>query len=91
MILFTVNLLLVSAAIAASGSRLRYFKLVRSNARWTSLPFTLMASTALMLVVLWQRTPYLVAALVGPLAAISLYQRSTHRALKAMRSRSPTR
>jgi len=34
---------------------------------------------------LWQRTPYLVAALVGPLAAISLYQRSTHRALKAMR------
>ena len=44
-----------------------------------------MASTALMLVVLWQRTPYLIAALVGPLAAISLYQRSTHRALKAMR------
>jgi diguanylate cyclase (GGDEF)-like protein len=34
--------------------------------------------------VLWERTPYLIAALVGPLAAISLYQRSTHRALKAM-------
>ena len=29
-----------------------------------------------MLVVLWQRTPYLIAALVGPLAAISLYQRA---------------
>jgi len=84
-ILFTVNLVLVSAAIAASGSEIRYLKLVVSNARSLALPFTLMASTALMLVVLWQRTPYLIAALVGPLAAISLYQRSTHRALKAMR------
>ena len=44
-----------------------------------------MASTALMLVVLWQRTPYLFLALAGPLAAISLYQRSTHRALNAIR------
>src|SRR4051795_1740445 len=84
-ILFTVNLVLVSAAIAASGSAIRYPKLVVSNARSLALPFALMASTALMLVVLWQRTPYLIAALVGPLAAISLYQRSTHRALKAMR------
>jgi diguanylate cyclase (GGDEF)-like protein len=84
-ILFSVNLLLVTAAIAASGSELGYTKLVVSNARWLALPFALMASTALILVVLWQRTPYLVAALVGPLAALSLYQRSTHRALNAMR------
>jgi diguanylate cyclase (GGDEF)-like protein len=84
-ILFSVNLLLVTAAIAASGSELGYAKLVGSNTRSLALPFTLMASTALMLVVLWQRTPYLIAALVGPLAAISLYQRSTHRALNAMR------
>ena len=60
-------------------------RLIRSNVRWTILPFTLMASTALMLVVLWQRTPLLFAALAGPLVAISLYQRSTHRALSAMR------
>jgi diguanylate cyclase (GGDEF)-like protein/putative nucleotidyltransferase with HDIG domain len=44
-----------------------------------------MASTALMLVVLWQRTPFLFAALAGPLVAISLYQRSTHKALNAIR------
>src|SRR2546430_9772461 len=43
-----------------------YFKLIRSNVRWTIVPFTLMASTALMLVVLWQRTPFLFAALAGP-------------------------
>ena len=84
-IVYTVNLLLVTAAIAASGSELGYFKLIRSNVRWTIVPFTLMASTALMLVVLWQRTPFLFAALAGPLVAISLYQRSTHKALDAMR------
>jgi diguanylate cyclase (GGDEF)-like protein/putative nucleotidyltransferase with HDIG domain len=83
--LYTVNLLLVTAAIAASGSSRGYFGLIRSNVRWTIVPFTLMASTALMLVVLWQRTPFLFAALAGPLVAISLYQRSTHQALTAMR------
>ena len=83
--LYVINLVLVTAAIAASGSTLGYGQLLRSNARWTILPFTLMASTALMLVVLWQRTPFLFAALAGPLVAISLYQRSTHRALSAMR------
>ena len=83
--LYTVNLLLVTAAIAASGSSLGYFGLIRSNVRWTIVPFTLMASTALMLVVLWERTPYLFAALAGPLVAISLYQRSTHKALNAIR------
>src|ERR687884_502369 len=44
-----------------------------------------MASAALMLVVLWERSPFLSIALVGPLLAISMYQRSTHRALRAMR------
>jgi diguanylate cyclase (GGDEF)-like protein/putative nucleotidyltransferase with HDIG domain len=83
--LYTVNIVLVTAAIAASGSEFGYFKLIRSNVRWTIVPFTLMASTALMLVVLWQRTPFLFAALAGPLVAISLYQRSTHKALDAIR------
>ncbi|HVW90377.1 MAG TPA: GGDEF domain-containing protein, partial [Gaiellaceae bacterium] len=84
-ILYWVNVPIVTAAIAASGSELGYFRVIRSNVRWTILPFALMASTALMLVVLWERTPFLFFALVGPLVAISLYQRSTHRALNAMR------
>src|SRR4051812_49877299 len=83
--LYVVNIVLVTAAIAASGSEFGYLKLIRSNVRWTIVPFTLMASTALMLVVLWQRTPFLFAALAGPLVAISLYQRSTHKALDAIR------
>jgi diguanylate cyclase (GGDEF)-like protein/putative nucleotidyltransferase with HDIG domain len=84
-IVYTVNLLLVTLAISASGSELGLVQLIRSNVRWTIVPFTLMASTALMLVVLWQRTPFLFAALAGPLVAISLYQRSTHKALNAIR------
>jgi diguanylate cyclase (GGDEF)-like protein len=83
--LYSVNLLLVTAAISASGSEIGYVRLIRSNVRWTILPFTLMASSALMLVVLWQRTPFLFVALAGPLVAISLYQRSTHRALNAIK------
>ncbi len=81
---YWVNMVLVSGVIAANSGR-PYFPLVRSNVGWTLLPFTLMASASLMLVVLWQRTPFLSAALVGPLIAIALYQRSTHRALRAMR------
>src|SRR5436309_16126125 len=58
---------------------------MRTHIRATIVPFAFMASAALMLVVLWQRSPVLSVALVGPLLAISLYQRSTHRALRAMR------
>jgi diguanylate cyclase (GGDEF)-like protein/putative nucleotidyltransferase with HDIG domain len=79
-----VNVVLISAAMALS-TRQRYLPLLRTNTRNTILPFAFMASAALMLVVLWQRSPLLSVALVGPLLAISLYQRSTHRALRAMR------
>jgi diguanylate cyclase (GGDEF)-like protein len=44
-----------------------------------------MGSASLMLVVLWERSPLFSAALIGPLLAIALYQRSTYRELRAMR------
>ena len=81
---YALNLLLVSAAVA-STTRRPFAELVVSSARATSIPFALMGSAALMLVVLWQRSPVLSAALVGPLLAISLYQRSAYQALRAMR------
>jgi diguanylate cyclase (GGDEF)-like protein/putative nucleotidyltransferase with HDIG domain len=79
-----VNVVLISAAMALSTGQ-RYVPLLRTNTRNTAVPFAFMASAALTLVVLWQRSPLLSLALVGPLLAISLYQRSTHRALNAMR------
>ena len=81
---YAVNLILITAVVAVS-SRRSLFSLGRSNIRWTIVPFSLMASAALMLVVLWQRSPFLSVALVGPLLAIQLYQRAIVRALRAMR------
>lgn len=81
---YALNLVLVSGAVARTARR-PFAELVVSSARATAVPFGLMASAALMLVVLWQRSPVLSAALVGPLLAISLYQRSAHQALRAMR------
>jgi diguanylate cyclase (GGDEF)-like protein len=79
-----VNIVLISAAIALSSGQ-PYLQLMRTHVRATIVPFAFMASAALMLVVLWERAPVLSVALVGPLLAIALYQRSTHRALRAMR------
>ncbi len=81
---YALNLLLVSAAVAGMARR-PFAELVVSSARATAVPFALMGSAALMLVILWQRSPLLSAALVGPLLAISLYQRSAYQALRAMR------
>jgi len=81
---YWMNLLLITLVVAVH-SRRPFLTLVRTNMLGTVIPFALMASASLMLVVLWQRSAALSAALVGPLLAISLYQRSTYRALRAMR------
>ncbi len=79
-----VNLVLVTAVVAATSER-TFLGLIASSVRLTIMTFVFMGSAALMLVVLWQRSPLLSAALVGPLLAIALYQRSTFRALQAVR------
>ncbi len=79
-----VNLLLIAAVVAVSRGK-AFLPVLRANLRGTTLPFALMASAALMLVVLWERSPALSIALVGPLLAMALYQRSTHEALRATR------
>ena len=81
---YGLNLVLISLVVAVTARR-PFFELIYASLRSTMLIFTLMASAALVLVVLWQRSPLLSAALVGPLLAIALYQRSTYRALRAMR------
>ncbi|HUH15320.1 MAG TPA: diguanylate cyclase [Gaiellaceae bacterium] len=81
---YTVNLLLISLVVSVSA-RKRFVEVTRTSIHITAMPFALMASAALMLVILWQRSPLLSGALVGPLLAIALYQRSTFRELRAMR------
>jgi diguanylate cyclase (GGDEF)-like protein len=79
-----VNLALVSAVLAVSSGK-SFATLFVENLRRTTAPFALMASAALTLVVLWERSPALSVALIGPLLAIGLYQRSTFKVLRAMR------
>src|SRR6186997_2783872 len=81
---YALNLVLISLVVAVTARR-PFFELIYASLQSTIVIFTLMASAALVLVVLWQRSPLLSAALVGPLLAIALYQRSTYRALRAMR------
>ena len=81
---YSVNLLLISLVVGTSA-RKSVLGVARTSVTITILPFALMASAALILVVLWQRSPLLSGALVGPLLAIALYQRSTFRELRAMR------
>jgi diguanylate cyclase (GGDEF)-like protein len=81
---YSVNLLLISLVVGTSA-RKSVLGVARTSVTITILPFALMASAALILVVLWQRSPLMSGALVGPLLAIALYQRSTFRELRAMR------
>ncbi len=79
-----VSLLLISAAIALSDSR-PYLRMLVHACRWGVLPFLLGLTTAMMLSVLWLRSPFLVFTLAGPLLAIELYERQRHKARSAMR------
>ena len=81
---YLVNVLLATAVIARwAGEPL--LPLLARNAVDNAAPFAIMASVSLMLAVLWQASPLLIAALVGPLVAVALYQRSVHKAMHAMR------
>ena len=81
---YLVNVTLISGILAVSTDR-KLSSIARANVAATLVPCALMASAVLMLVVLWQRSPLFAAALIGPLLAIALYQRSTHRAIRAMK------
>ena len=81
---YFVNVGLVSVA-AGIASRRRLTEVLHRNVGSTALPFALMGSAALVLVVLWQRSPIFSVALLGPLLAIALYQRSHQGELNALR------
>ena len=81
---YVTNMALVTAAISRTADR-PFAAMMRSNARRTAGPVALQASAVVMMVVLWERSPVLTAALIGPLIAIQLYQRSTDHAIRAMR------
>ena len=81
---YVANIGLLTLVVARSG-REPSLALGARYVRWTILPFLIMASVTVTLVLLWTRSPLLAAPLLGPLVAVALYQRSMHTALEAMR------
>jgi signal transduction histidine kinase len=81
---YLVNICLLGTLIA----RLESKPLVRTltgSLFSTTVPFAVMASLTVMLVALWDRSPFLAVALVGPLVSVALYQRRQHGALDRLR------
>ena len=81
---YIVNMLLLAAVIA----RLRgenYVLTLRSHVVTTTLPFLVIASLTVTVVVLWDRSPFVSLLLVAPLITIALYERWLHRALERLR------
>ncbi|HSJ92771.1 MAG TPA: hypothetical protein VK896_01940, partial [Gaiellaceae bacterium] len=77
---YATNVALIAAIVARMAGE-RLVGLVARSIRSTVIPFGIMASVSLTLTVLWHHSPLLSAALVGPLVAVALYQRSVHEAL----------
>lgn len=81
---YVVNVTLVGLVVArASGAR--FDDILVQSVRWTAVPFAIMGSLSVILYVLWDRSHFLVGALVGPLVAVALYQRSVQGELEALR------
>jgi signal transduction histidine kinase len=76
------------ALLAAVASRARQIPVLPALRRYvflTLVPFAIMASLTIILVVLWDRSPFVAVVLVGPLLATALYQRWIHRSLERLR------
>jgi signal transduction histidine kinase len=73
------------AAVAAATRRIPFAKTLRKYVFLTFVPFAIMASLTVTLVVLWDRSPFVAVVLVGPLMATALYQRWIHRSLERLR------
>ena len=81
---YAVNISLLAAVV----TRLRgvaYAPTLTNYVHLTFVPFAVMASLAVILVVLWDRSPFVAIMLVGPLLATALYQRWIHGALNRLR------
>jgi len=73
------------AAVVSRSRQVRPIPAWRNFVLSTSVPFAIMASLSAILVVLWDRSPYVAVILVVPLLATALYQRWIHGALERLR------
>ena len=81
---YVVDITLLTAVVTRSRG-IAFAPSLRSYVQLTFVPFAVMASLAVILVVLWDRSPFVAVVLVGPLLATALYQRWIHGALNRLR------
>jgi signal transduction histidine kinase len=73
------------AAVVSRSRQLAFLRELRNYLYLTLAPSMIMASLAVILVVLWDRSPFVAVVLLGPLLATALYQRWIHGALDRLR------
>ena len=84
---YAVNIVLL-AAIVSRASGQPWPPILVDFVRSTGLPFGIMASLTVVLVALWDRSPFLALTLAAPLGAFALYERpDVHRLHEAARAR----
>jgi signal transduction histidine kinase len=81
---YVVDITLLAAVVTRSRA-VSFARTLTSYLHLTFVPFAVMASLAVILVVLWDRSPFVALVLVGPLLATALYQRWIHGALSRLR------
>jgi signal transduction histidine kinase len=79
-----VDVVLLAAVVARSSDE-RFVPYAWHYVFWTAIPFAIMASLSVLLVVLWDRSPLIAIVLVAPMVAIALYQRSVQNSLDRLR------
>jgi signal transduction histidine kinase len=81
---YAVDMLFLSAIFARTSGE----SIARALVNYvysTGLPFLVMASLSITLVLLWDRSPLVSVVVVGPMITLALYERSLHRALERLR------
>jgi signal transduction histidine kinase len=81
---YLVNIILL-AGVVARARQIAFLPASKDYVLSTSVPSLIMASLSVILVVLWDRSPYVAVILVVPLLATALYQRWIHGALERLR------
>ncbi len=79
-----VDITLLSTVLSEVTEQ-RFVRVYSRSIYSTAAPFLIMTSLAAILVVLWDRSPFLAVALTAPLVAIALYERRVHSALERLR------
>jgi signal transduction histidine kinase len=81
---YLVDITLLSTVIAEATTR-PFLRVYGRSTYSTATPFAIMTSLAAILVVLWDRSPFIAVALTGPLVAIALYERRVYSILERLR------